>query len=375
VEVVLRVVAGLCILAGCGRFGFDDEVAPDACAVTLTPAAQRANFHSHVTLAAAGGRAPYEITLDAGPGTVSVDGVFAATDQPGIATITARDVFGCSATTMIDVGGDSLFYVGGASNAVPTREVLRSDDGLTWTVVGILPAARTTGALYVLDDQMYWVSGAGAATATDVYASSDGVTWAKIADVPVGATSFGNTVKDGEMWMVGGNGNTGAVTHSRDGITWTLAGQLPMDNHGGSLSAFGGNLIYAGGHNGNLFDWVLSSPDGATWTRIGTLPMGREYHRAIVVDGTLFLVGGQDTTPTPLPLVTATTDGMSFVSDPMLPAGRPFGSLAIWRGELWSIGGSDMGGVWTASPGGAWQQRASNFAPRQGGGLAVFTPR
>jgi N-acetylneuraminic acid mutarotase len=175
--------------------------------------------------------------------------------------------------------------------------------------------------------------------------------------------------------MVGGNGNTGAVTHSRDGITWTNAGSLPMDNHGGSLSVLGGDLVYAGGHNGALFDWVLKSATGASWTQIGTLPMGREYHRAIVVDSTLFLVGGQDTNPTPLPLVTATTDGTSFTADPALPAGRPFGSLALWRGELWSVGGSDMGGVWTSVPGGAWQQRTSNFAPRQGGGLAAFTPR
>lgn len=354
--------------------GFDDEVAPDACAVTIA-AAERANFHSHVSVSADGGRTPYAFTLDSGPGAITPDGVLVTTDQPGTATVTARDAFACSATMTIEVGGDSLFYVGGASNAVPTREVLRSDDGLTWTVVGMLPAARTTGALYVLDDRMYWVSGANATATTDVYASSDGAQWTKVGDVPVAATSFGNTVKDGEMWMVGGNGNTGAVTHSRDGVTWTNAGSLPMDNHGGSLSVLGGNLIYAGGHNGALFDWVLSSPDGAAWTRIGTLPMGREYHRAIVIAGTLWLVGGQDTTPTPLPLVTSTTDGVAFTANPTLPAGRPFGTIALWRGELWSVGGSDMGGVWTAAPGGAWTQRTTNFAPRQGGGLAVFTPR
>lgn len=175
--------------------------------------------------------------------------------------------------------------------------------------------------------------------------------------------------------MVGGNGNTGAVTHSRDGVTWRTAGSLPMDNHGGTLSVFGGDLIYTGGHNGPLFDWVLRSADGTTWSRVGTLPMGREYHRAIVVADTLYLVGGQDTTPTPLTLVTSTTDGAAFAANPALPAGRPFGSLAMWRDKLWSVGGSDLGGVWSASPGGAWQQHTSNFAPRQGGGLAVFTPR
>jgi len=372
---VARLVVLLACIAGCGRWGFDDEVAPDACTVTISASVSRANFNSRVAFTADGGRPPYVFTLDAGPGAIAVDGDFTSADQPGTATISARDSFGCSAQTTLEVGGDSLFYVGGASNAVPTREVLRSDDGTTWSVVGMLPAARTTGALYVLDDRMFWVSGANAGTVTDVYASSDGATWAKVGDVPVGATSFGNTVRDGEMWMVGGNGNTGAVTHSKDGVTWTTAGSLPMENHGGTLSVLGGDLIYTGGHNGALFDWVLRSTDGATWSRAGTLPMGREYHRAIVVADMLYLVGGQDTTPTPLPLVTSTTDGAAFAANPALPAGRPFGSLAMWRGELWSVGGSDLGGVWTATPGGAWQQRTGNFAPRQGGGLALFTPR
>ncbi len=371
----MRVVIAVACLAGCGRWGFDEETAPDACTVTISASASRANFNSRVSFTADGGRPPYVFTLESGPGAIAVDGELTTADQPGTAKVSVSDGFGCSAQMGLEVGGDSLFYVGGASNAVPTRDVLRSDDGTTWTVVGQLPAARTTGALYVLDDRMFWVSGANANPVTDVYASRDGATWAKVGDVPVGATSFGNTVRAGEMWMVGGNGNTGAVTHSRDGVTWRTAGSLPMDNHGGTLSVFGGDLIYTGGHNGPLFDWVLRSADGTTWSRVGTLPMGREYHRAIVVADTLYLVGGQDTTPTPLTLVTSTTDGAAFAANPALPAGRPFGSLAMWRDKLWSVGGSDLGGVWSASPGGAWQQHTSNFAPRQGGGLAVFTPR
>lgn len=373
VRTIAFAICAVCL--GCGRFGFDDEQPADACAVTVTPSVQRANLHSEAVFTASGGRPPYEFTLVSGPGTVSVDGQFVAADQPGVATVQAVDSFGCAAQTTLDVGGDSLFYVGGASNAVPSAQVLRSDDGLTWTTVGMLPGPRTTGALLVLRDTMFWISGTNVSAERDVFASSDGATWTKVGDVPVAATSFGNTVFGGAMMMAGGNGNAGNVVRSTDGVTWTNVGSLPMDNHGGTLNVLGGNLLYAGGHNGSLFDWVLSSPTGAAWTQVGTLPMGREYHRAIVVAGTLYFVGGQDTNPTPLPLVTSTTDGVAFTPDPDLPAGRPFGSLALWRGELWSVGGSDGGGVWTSTPGGAWTQRTTNFpAPRQGGGLVAFTP-
>jgi len=365
----------LCV-AGCGRLGFDDETPPDACTVSANASVARANFHSSAAFVADGGRAPYAFTLVSGPGSVDPSGTFTSTDQGGTATVEAVDSFGCSAQASIEIGGDSLFYVGGTSNSVPTDQVLRSDDGLTWTVVGNLPAPRNSGALLVLNDRMYWISGTNVNPARDVFASNDGVTWTKVGDVPVAATSFGNVVMHQAMWMVGGNGNTGAVRSSTDGVTWTRTGDLPEDNHGGSLAALGDSLVYAGGHNGNLYDWVLSSTDGVSWTQIGTLPAGREYHRAITIGTTMVLVGGQDTVPTPLRLVTATTDGTTFQAEPALPSGRANAGLAWFHDELWSVGGSDGNGVYSAPMAGAWVLRTSNFpAPRTSGGLVAFTPR
>lgn len=372
----MRLLLSLVWLVGCGRLGFDDEVLDDACAVGVSGSVARANFHSTATFTADGGRAPYVFALVSGPGSVDVDGGYTSADQAGTATIEVVDAFGCSAQTTIEVGGDSLFYVGGTSMSVPTNEVLRSDDGITWTVVGTLPEPRYSGALLVLRDRMFYVSGSQVSVSRDVFASSDGVTWTRVGDVPVAATSFGNVVARGKMWMVGGNGNAAAVTYSPDGITWTKAGDLPMDNHGGSLAALDDGLVYAGGHNGSLFDWVVRSDDGVTWTQIGTLPAGREYHRAITVGSTMLLVGGQNTVPTPLRLVTATSDGTTFLGQPDLPSGRANAGLAWFRDELWSVGGSDGNGVYSAPMGGTWTARATNFpAPRTSGGLVVFTPR
>lgn len=365
----------LVCIAGCGRFGFDNEVAPDACAVAVSAPSSRTNVHSKVTFTANGGRAPYEFRLVSGPGAISAGGSFASAGQPGTATIEATDVFGCSAQASIAVGGDSLFYVGGTSSSVPTNQVLRSDDGITWSVVGTLPAPRYSGALLVKDDRMFYISGSNATAARDVYSSADGVTWTKVGDVPVAATSFGSAVLRDRMWMVGGNGNGRATVWSTDGITWTRAGDLPTDNHGGSLAVLNDGLVYTGGHNGNLYDWVVRSEDGETWTEIGTLPAGREYHRAITIDGTMLLVGGQTTTPTALALVTATTNGTTFQTEPDLPTGRANAGLAWFREELWSVGGSDGNGVYSAPMAGTWTSRTTDFpAPRTSGGLVAFTP-
>ncbi len=370
-----RLLVVLSCLAGCGRYGFDGVVAPDACTVTVTAPNARMNVHSTATFVAGGGRAPYEFSLVSGPGTIAIDGVFTSASQPGTATIEARDAFGCAAQTTIEVGGDSLFYVGGTSMSVPTDQVLRSDDGLTWTVVGNLPEARYSGALLVLNDRMFYVSGSNVSVERDVYTSADGVTWTKVGDVPVGATSFGSVVWRGKMWMVGGNGNGRATTWSIDGASWTRAGDLPDDNHGGSLAVLSDRLVYTGGHNGALYDWVVRSDDGQTWTEIAALPAGREYHRAITIDDTMVLVGGQTTTPTALRLVTATTDGMTFQMEPDLPTGRANAGLAWFRGELWSVGGSDGNGVYSAPMAGPWTSRTTNFpAPRTSGGLVAFTP-
>jgi hypothetical protein len=373
---VFRLLLVTSCIAGCGRFGFDDEVMPDACAVQISAPSSRTNVHSYITFAATGGRPPYEFEVVAGPGAIDVDGKFASADQTGTATIEVKDAFGCTAQTTLEVGGTSMFYVGGTSMSVPTDQVLRSDDGITWTVVGNLPAARYSGALLVMKDTMFYVSGSGATVARDVYASEDGVTWIRIGDVPVGATSFGGVVWRGQLWMVGGNGNGRATRSSYDGKTWTDAGDLPEDNHGGSLAVLDDSLVYTGGHNGALYDWVVTSPDGDTWTDAANLPAGREYHRSITVGDTLVIVGGQTTTPTALALVTTTTDGTTFQTMPDLPTARANTGLAWFRDALWSVGGSDGNGVYSAPMGGSWTSHTTNFpAPRTSGGLVAFTPR
>lgn len=138
-------------LAGCGRFGFEDQPHdPDACALQLPGTALRINYNTHRVLETTGGRAPLHFTATPSAMNVaSIDestGELVACDEPGTVDVTVTDADGCSANATFAVGGDAFYYIGGTSMAVPTANVYRSTDGQTWSLVGALPDKRTYGA-------------------------------------------------------------------------------------------------------------------------------------------------------------------------------------------------------------------------------------
>jgi hypothetical protein len=381
-----RVATAVLFLAGCGRLGFGDRpLDPDACAVTLTTAA-RINFNSSRTLAADGGVAPYHYALIGTGATIDADtGVLVARDQPGNVTVTASDDVGCSAQVDLDVGGDTLWYVGGSSNAVPSAQVWKSTDGAGWTLAGSLPDKRTSGALYVFHDQLIWASGSdGVGPRGEVFASSDGTTWTQIGTVARPGVNPGFAVFHDRLWLIGGaaSPDVDEVYASDTGAVWTLVGHLPQANHGGATVVAGDKLWYFGGHNNNngmLYRWALSSSDGVTFQMIGNMATGREYASAIAVDGKMIIAGGQDTTPTTMATVLSTTNGTAFTTETPLPVPRAFTALVRLGELMYSIGGNDGGGVYatgavTPTP---WLQAmpADMFPkPRQAGRVAVFTP-
>lgn len=367
------------IATGC-RFGFEDAGPDDvaiACTLVLEPGPARINTNARLTITATGGRAPFVFSTDSTLATIdSATGELAAFDRPGSVEVSVVDADSCTASASLTLGGDVLWYAGGSSNNVPTRQVLRSTDGSSWTVAGMLPAPRQYGALVTFRDRLWWISGTdGMNPRNDIYVSDDGATWSVAGTVPTAASAFGFTVFQDQLWFVGGNNNTNRVYRSDDAVTWTLVGTLPMNNHGGSLAAVNGQLIYCGGHDGALFDWVLASPDGVTWTEVGQLAIPREYHGATVIGDRMYIAGGQNTVPTALASVASTTDGIAWTVEPPLPAGRAFSPLVSFNAKLWSLGGTDLAGVYVATPSGPWSTMPSTFpAPRQGGAVALFSP-
>lgn len=373
--------SGLTLLAlvGCGRLGFDPLEGEALRCDTLALDSASANLNSKTTLNASGGYPPYHFAfVDAGPNSTALDpdtGQLTVGDELGKGTVELTDAGGCTARAEVTVGGSTLFYVGGTFNSVPTREVWRSTDGHAWELAGELPEARYWGGLVVLDNRLLWIAGNdGGNPRSEIYESTDGTLWNEIGNAPFSANAFGFTMHQGKFYISGGYSNGDNVYATENGLDWTLVGHLPMENHGGTLVSVGGEMIYAGGHNGSLFDWVLASSDGSNWTQVGTLAVPREYHTGVRIDGRMWLVGGQNTTPTPIADVTKTTDGVSWSPLAPLPVARALGSVVQFADRVWSFGGSNSAGVYSMTND-TWQVESTNFPPRQAGLLARFTPQ
>ncbi len=365
-------------LAACGRMNFDPAEGEALRCETLALGDVAANVNSKTLLTPSGGYPPYQFAFVGDPPNATAldadTGELTTGDDLGRGVVEVTDIGGCTVQAQVGVGGDTLFYVGGTFNQVPTNEVWRSTDGVTWDLAGTLPDQRYWGGLVVFENRLLWIAGSNSTPRSDIYASTDGATWTAVGQAPFSATAFGFTVHQGQLWIAGGNNNGDNVYASDNGIDWTLAGHLPMDNHGGSLVSTGNALLYAGGHNGTLFDWVLSSADGASWTQVGTLSVPREYHTGVRIGGKMWLVGGQNTTPTPLDDVTTTDDGTSWSPIAQLPVARALASVVEFNDRVWSFGGSNSAGVYSLG-GGTWRVETSNFPPRQAGLVARFTPQ
>lgn len=142
-------------LVGCGRVGFDEQCGVDA--LEISPTSARANVDSLLQFDATGGCPPYRFT-QTGPGEVDLDGRYATTSRAGTAEVIVTDSLGDTARATLEIGGTSLWFVGGAVNDVPKDEIWRSEDGLAWTMVGTLPA-RVRGAVTLVFDDRIWVIG------------------------------------------------------------------------------------------------------------------------------------------------------------------------------------------------------------------------
>jgi hypothetical protein len=208
--------------------------------------------------------------VTAGDGEVDLDGTFVAPARVGATVVTVADAAGALATATITHRGARLFVLGGQVAGAAIDEVLASDDGVTWTLVGHLPAPRDSGAALVWNDRLYYLGGidAGGASQDNVWASTDGVAWTVVGALPNRAGSLGATVHGRALWIAGGYeaGSYDQVYRSTDGAAWTQVGQLPTARHELDLLSTGGSLFALGGHDaaGFLTD-VLVSSDGATW--------------------------------------------------------------------------------------------------------------
>ena len=360
-------------LVGCGRVGFDAQCGIDA--LTISPTAAHANFDSLVQFDATGGCPPYRFT-QTGPGEIDVDGRYVTTSQVGTSEVTVTDTLGDTARATLEIGGTSLWFLGGAVNEVPKDEIWRSDDGLAWTMVGTLPVPVRSAATLVFDDRIWVIGGTDAQASDAVWVSADGVTWSQAGRLPAPDSYPSAAVFERQIWVIGGNGVPGQVLKSNDGAAWAHAGDLPILSHGASAIVHRGRLWYLGGHDVDnvLYDEARSTIDGASWTVEGRLPSERELTGSWIANDQLVVAGGLGAAE--LDEVVTSSDGVSWTVEGTLPATRYYGGFAELGARRWAVGGTDGGAVWSSADGLSWTVEDANFPlPRSDGGLVAFTPR
>ncbi|MBL0215155.1 MAG: hypothetical protein IPQ07_14865 [Myxococcales bacterium] len=373
----MRPIVGVLLVASCGRVAFD-PLDVDCSQIAITPAAAHPNFDSHLQFTGTGGLPPYTFTRS-GVGTVTPQGMYFSESTAGTATVTVTDANSCTASAELQVGGDQLWYVGGvATGDVPTSQVWRSFDGLQWTQVGNLPAARHGGALVVFDDRMWLINGRGnTGDFADVLVSADGVTWTVAADFSTGNWYPAGIAYREKLWSIGGWGLPGEVLVSTDGSAWDKIGHLPLPLHGGGLAVKDGKLWYLGGHDGVLGSYYPTTwwtTDGVTWNTAGSFATERELVGVFVVNNTFVTLGGVSTGPD-LDEIVSSPDGITWTQVGTLPVARYYSGYVEFDRQYWSIGGTDGGGVWTSPDAVTWTVRSTTFpAPRNEGHVVVFTP-
>lgn len=367
---------GLFVVAGCGRIDFDPT---SALALSLSPPSARVNINSLIAFEASGGTPPYSFTTTLG--AIDDTGQLRAPGRPGVAAVAVTDANSAMASAEVTIGGDYLYAVGGYDGVAGRDEVWRTSDGVTWTVVGHLPATRDFGSLIVYDDQLFYAGGTpgdpnGAGTGT-VYRSSDGASWTDIGTLPRMATAQGSTVFNGRMLLGSGILDTGAAAYttvlwsSSDGITWHDEPPLPVATHSPMLVPYDGRLWSVAGHEATMQSNQLHvSPDGATWTSPGVVPAAGEYLGVCEYEGRLWAAGGLGLNDR----VVSTTDGATWVDAKRLPVGRTYNELVWFAGQLWVVAGMPTTTLRTTD-GLAWEALTAFPMALEGTRVVQFTPR
>jgi N-acetylneuraminic acid mutarotase len=223
----------------------------------------------------------------------------------------------------------------------PQSDVWSSADGKTWRLE---TASAAFGPRWLHQTLVYnnaiWIlhgsdvtSGVGT---REVWRSEDGVTWSQVGSSPVLPTiawtaSIAATVFNNAMWIV----IAGQSYSSTDGITWTprsvvgaIDGSTPREH--ASLTVYNGELWYIGGAKVVLVNPspvvfqrfaqndVWHSPDGINWTRLTPNAFAaRQQHAAFVLNNRLWVFGGQTVNPAGFPGpppkdAWSTTDGVTW---------------------------------------------------------------
>lgn len=234
------------------------------------------------------------------------------------------------------VWNGSMFIAVGRSTSSSGYSILRSYDGVHWTVCSDAPHTSNNYGWYrgICWDGAQFVAVGYYLGSNPVVTSPDGITWTG----HTGAFSQqGNAIAwDGSQYVAVGVGTAGTIRYSSDALTWyTGTGVTFPSSSGGMAACWNGSLWVIGGQAGSGANVMAYSSDGQAWTGIAKAGFIGNYVDGIAWNGSVFVAvgtgvagGGNDYS------IGYSSDGMSWTG--IATADCPFGSGAYYSGVCWN---------------------------------------
>lgn len=231
------------------------------------------------------------------------------------------------------------------------RTILRSTDGITWTVI-TPPSGSTSTTSYrsiaynTITNQIV-VCGTGGI----IYSSDAGVTWTRATTALT--TLFSVVYGNGAYVAVGGvTGISTQVWRSTDGVTWTAA-TIPAVTDAMNCVVYGTSSRWtAAGDNGRI---LTSADNGVTWSSIGAST--NTYLTLSYAGGSINRYTLTGYTSAGASVIYSSTNGTSFTAVATNPGGstaafygaRYANNTIILVGEFNSCVTSTNGTTWTVT--------------------------
>lgn len=201
----------------------------------------------------------------------------------------------------VAVGGATLIFGGG--NAAPVSVVQRIDSNAVARVVGKLPAARADLSAVSVGSSAIVIGGAASGVLDlQILITEDGVSFRVLGTLLAGVRYAAVAETGGLIYVIGGAGVAGDIADIQriDPATGKVdvIGRMPQPISHASAIVIGGRILVVGGSSaGTPQDAIWQVDVGTGTTRlVGRLPQPISDFATAVMGGTGYVIGGETST-------------------------------------------------------------------------------
>jgi hypothetical protein len=225
------------------------------------------------------------------------------------------NIFPAGYAVHVAYNGSSWITVGAGTN-----KIVRSTDGINWTVVTNQPFAT---AIAIAGNNSLWIAGGqsnyGQPNNITIAYSTDGINWTASNDSPFYDGYCVDIACNSSIWVaVGfvGSSKSATIAWSTNGVMWNVVNN-PLYGGYGRAIVWNGTIWVAGGNSADNSVSIVYSTDAINWYAANNNPFPGQYCFSIAWDNTQFIAVGPDG-------ISYSTNGLdwSVVYDPYLPYGH-----------------------------------------------------